>query len=340
MRDSPQMSTLQQSSMMNYPQPMYQSYNGGHQQQQQFEQSAPMSMEQHVQMSDVDFDAAFSEALAHAQEMDQERTPQIEAQLQPDAMDLGQLDQPESIRIGSDALNYVEKSDRTAEQDTRDADELARTAGQLLNSVSQDTSEKFQNSQFLQLMRRIRDREVEVQDNDLREKSSGMPTSELVSERPQPLEPSEETRQTHTATNHFEFPDMDTVYEPTNSDATWSDIEDPVLYGPQSFQRADGTVRQVQSPYTTYGFDDDQYPHSQIEALHPGGKYYPDQSPRLPRTDMEMSGAVPVPSIPSAESVVEDGARLERRISASDFEYVDESAGLARRFVRNERLNS
>ncbi|KAF2401303.1 hypothetical protein EJ06DRAFT_385607 [Trichodelitschia bisporula] len=42
-------------------------------------------------------------------------------------------------------------------------DDLARTAGQLLDSVSHETNTKFQESVFLQLMRRIRDREVRVE---------------------------------------------------------------------------------------------------------------------------------------------------------------------------------
>jgi len=44
-----------------------------------------------------------------------------------------------------------------------DPDELARSAGQLLDSVSQETSDKFANSSFLALMRSLRDREVVVQ---------------------------------------------------------------------------------------------------------------------------------------------------------------------------------
>ena len=40
---------------------------------------------------------------------------------------------------------------------------LARTAGQLLNSVRDDQSQKFQESNFLALMRQLRDREVRVE---------------------------------------------------------------------------------------------------------------------------------------------------------------------------------
>ncbi|KAF1930702.1 uncharacterized protein M421DRAFT_356619 [Didymella exigua CBS 183.55] len=44
-----------------------------------------------------------------------------------------------------------------------DDDEMAATAGHLLERVADNTSEKFQNSQFLELMRRLRDREVRVE---------------------------------------------------------------------------------------------------------------------------------------------------------------------------------
>ncbi|THH15137.1 hypothetical protein EW146_g5294 [Bondarzewia mesenterica] len=47
------------------------------------------------------------------------------------------------------------------------ADELARTAGQLIDSVSHDQNPKFQNSQFMGLMRQLRDREMVVEGNDL-----------------------------------------------------------------------------------------------------------------------------------------------------------------------------
>lgn len=48
-----------------------------------------------------------------------------------------------------------------------DDDEMAATAGRLLERVADNTSEKFQNSQFLGLMRRLRDREVRVQEDKI-----------------------------------------------------------------------------------------------------------------------------------------------------------------------------
>lgn len=59
---------------------------------------------------------------------------------------------------------------REAETEAKDSsippaidEDLARTAGHLLESVSHETSQKFQESVFLQLMRRLRDKEVTVE---------------------------------------------------------------------------------------------------------------------------------------------------------------------------------
>lgn len=46
------------------------------------------------------------------------------------------------------------------------SDALSQTAGLLLDSVSHDTSDKFAQSSFLALMRRLRDKEVTVEGED------------------------------------------------------------------------------------------------------------------------------------------------------------------------------
>lgn len=53
-----------------------------------------------------------------------------------------------------------------------DQDEMADTAGRLLERVADNTSKKFQNSQFLELMRRLRDREVRVEGDKMVEVSA------------------------------------------------------------------------------------------------------------------------------------------------------------------------
>ena len=51
--------------------------------------------------------------------------------------------------------------------DTQEADELAKTAGNLLENVKHDHSFKFQDSNFLSLMRQLRDKEVKVEGDSI-----------------------------------------------------------------------------------------------------------------------------------------------------------------------------
>ncbi|KAL8886727.1 MAG: hypothetical protein Q9215_005606 [Flavoplaca cf. flavocitrina] len=70
-------------------------------------------------------------------------------------------------RIGSDIISD-EASHRNREtSNEQDADELARTAGQLLENVKHDQSAKFQQSNFLSLMRQLRDKEVKVEGDSI-----------------------------------------------------------------------------------------------------------------------------------------------------------------------------
>jgi hypothetical protein len=322
-RDAPQVNTYQ--TTMSYPQPMYQTYTNAFQQQmdQPMTQQADVSVAQHVQMSDVDFEAAFSEALAHAEVMDHDR------QSTPAMTETPAIQSSDHIRIGSDALKYVEKADRTADLDSKDADELARTAGQLLHNVSHDTSDKFANSRFLELMRKIRDREVEVQNNDLKDTNTAQPVSE-VHQTTLPVE------QTELPSSHFSFPDMDAVYAPTNTDTAWSDNDPSDSSTARQYINPGGrfiptTGAQAYAHFddAIYGYDDDigspqlQGPATQMEALHPGGKYYPEQSPRLQRADMEMSGAVNG----------DDTTGMDRRTGAGDDD-------LAKRLGRGPEMGS
>jgi hypothetical protein len=75
-------------------------------------------------------------------------------------------------------------------------DEMAETAGRLLERVADNTSEKFQNSQFLELMRRLRDREVRVEEDKIVEVDSGAPsmnTAQQAQQTPQHTQPQPQT---------------------------------------------------------------------------------------------------------------------------------------------------
>lgn len=69
--------------------------------------------------------------------------------------------------IGSDRI--LDKARKRGEEgkEADDAEELARTAGQLLEHVKGDQSQKFQQSKFLSLMRQLRDKEVRVEGDKL-----------------------------------------------------------------------------------------------------------------------------------------------------------------------------
>ena len=66
-------------------------------------------------------------------------------------------------RIGSDRILDEAEDKEEKTNDEADADELAKTAGQLLENVKGDQSRKFHESSFLSLMRQLRDKEVRVE---------------------------------------------------------------------------------------------------------------------------------------------------------------------------------
>jgi hypothetical protein len=89
------------------------------------------------------------------------KMPMNEEQIWQDLDAAGYLLTPEHER--------VQEQPKQKEEQPRlnDEDEMAATAGRLLERVADNTSEKFQNSQFLELMRRLRDREVRVEEDKI-----------------------------------------------------------------------------------------------------------------------------------------------------------------------------
>lgn len=71
---------------------------------------------------------------------------------------------PEQARLGADLIHDPMSQENPQHEDP---DALARTAGQLLDSVRNNQSTKFQNSEFLELMRQLRDREVMVKGDNI-----------------------------------------------------------------------------------------------------------------------------------------------------------------------------
>ncbi|KAI1353858.1 hypothetical protein F5Y01DRAFT_275530 [Xylaria sp. FL0043] len=83
--------------------------------------------------------------------------------------DHNELNAQESERLDGNSMAPVESTYHdTSEKDTAEnRDELARAAQQLVSSLADNNSEKFKNSDFLALMRRIASQELTVQGNDL-----------------------------------------------------------------------------------------------------------------------------------------------------------------------------
>jgi hypothetical protein len=159
----------------------------GYGQQQPLQEQQQSQMQAEPMYDEAGFADAFEQASQRAQEMVEEGGETetllqredsdllhkdaipMDSELESNLPSLMSVPSPTQIRIGSDTIPYQEQKTRTPDQDSRDADELARTAGQLLTSVEHDTSDKFQNSQFLALMRKIRDGEVKVQGEEFKE---------------------------------------------------------------------------------------------------------------------------------------------------------------------------
>ena len=190
----------------------------------------------------------------------------------------------DQIRIGSDLIEPKEV------QDTRqDADDLANIARTLLSQVQHDESPKFAASEFMALMRQVRDREVEVRGDN------------FESTKDSPAVPAASVNfNAARDTMHDGIHDMiQDRQNPVQADSTLFNDFRP--HDPNTFQFPDMNSVYAGDP-AAYGFDDDQFPplgslapqtigqpaQSQIQELHPGGPYYP--SPPMTR-DM-MSGGI------------------------------------------------
>jgi len=146
--------------------PMYQSpmfsqpaqgfYNAPPQQQQQMQPAA---------QADAFDEEAFARAFDQAAESELAAQLSEGAALSQEIQDITheQLGQDLGERIGADAVHHPDDADYQPMTPQQENDDLAKTAGQLLNSVKDNHSEKFQNSVFLQLMRQLRDKEVVVE---------------------------------------------------------------------------------------------------------------------------------------------------------------------------------
>ncbi len=132
-------------------------------------------------IDDAAFESAFDAAHSRIQQLDDHmQQKEVEAATGVEMEEqLGQISHAtpmtEIPRIGSDRIIQQDSSEMLKGEGGNDADELARTAGQLLDNLKHDQSRKFQESSFLSLMRQLRDREVRVEGDLLVEVSISYP---------------------------------------------------------------------------------------------------------------------------------------------------------------------
>ncbi|KAH6861103.1 hypothetical protein BKA58DRAFT_443870 [Alternaria rosae] len=162
------------------------------------------------------------------------RVQMSEEQIWQDLEAAGYMRTPEPLQ------HFEQKPEEEQKQDQpprNEDDEMAATAGRLLERVADNTSEKFQNSQFLGLMRRLRDREVRVQEDKIVEVDAStqqpqQPANTMsspqttISQQPSQSQPPSSTQ----------IPPID----PTILSHAATDFETPIYYGeePQSQQYA------------------------------------------------------------------------------------------------------
>lgn len=119
-----------------------------------------------IQPKDMFNEEAFEKAFdaAHLELQDQHTSAQQQGTVeesQPTGVSAA-IEESMDYRIGSDRIVDDDIS-RQERSDAQEADELARTAGHLLENVKHDQSAKFRGSNFLSLMRQLRDKEVKVE---------------------------------------------------------------------------------------------------------------------------------------------------------------------------------
>lgn len=119
-----------------------------------------------AQQRQPDLDQAYMERAFEEVSVEQAELLESSPPISP-AHDSAEMRPTGEARIGSDTILEEGAQESQNKNDQENSEELARTAGQLLDNVKHDQSQKFQNSSFLSLMRQIRDREVHVEGDKL-----------------------------------------------------------------------------------------------------------------------------------------------------------------------------
>ncbi|KZP34363.1 TPR-like protein [Athelia psychrophila] len=130
-----------------------------------FTPQMPMQQQQHtpsVQANQATWDKEFA-SMDKATDITSTAVPHVHFQ--------------DPIQSSDNAMTYSAEQDHTAVESAaskpQDTDELARTAGMLVDSVRDEQNPKFKNSAFMGLMRQLRDHEVVVDGDKMVENAGG-----------------------------------------------------------------------------------------------------------------------------------------------------------------------
>jgi hypothetical protein len=140
------------SGMYSMPMGMGMEMNGTFQELQQ----TPVLQQADNRFESMDFESAFEAASQDWLESERQLDELTGGTVNRDLFSAESTMQPEPM------LEQDQRPQEEVEDPKEESDALARTAGELLDNVSQDTSDKFAKSSFLALMRRLRDKEVTV----------------------------------------------------------------------------------------------------------------------------------------------------------------------------------
>ncbi|KAI6902603.1 hypothetical protein KC334_g7565, partial [Hortaea werneckii] len=117
------------------------------------------------------------------QEQLQEMRPELSKGLQDPAI--------QEANVLEDLAQQPEQMEEDKQENKgQDDDALAATAEELLNKVEHNKTDKFKNSQFLGLMRKLRDREVKVEGDQMVETTVSQPSVTSTPSQPIPITPS------------------------------------------------------------------------------------------------------------------------------------------------------
>ncbi|KAI1112232.1 hypothetical protein F5Y14DRAFT_276348 [Nemania sp. NC0429] len=130
----------------------------------QFREDTSLNFEARIEAGfDQEFENAMNEWMT-------QNGPEVEARTQDELSGQDSNSLAAALAAAEAESTAREASKEDSAEDREQETELARAAQQLVDSVADNDSEKFKNSEFLALMRRIASQQLTVQGNDLVEK--------------------------------------------------------------------------------------------------------------------------------------------------------------------------